>query len=570
MLRYLFPLVLCLCVASSCSKRWKSDSANGAIEKQSQRFAAQHGFELKSLQKKQAPDGRIQRVNVGYFSESMFDMDEAREKLVSVVDGILRRLNEDPRTKGQLEPYPFTGDQVDVVIKVDSFLGDFFDRVYVGRIVLNQGLVYYYGFDGKLMGREPFAESSQMVRDKQLQEVRVADSYQSAYRKQWLAEAHKSIEIGQIAGELEEGIENEPQVVSGQRSTSPGTKPSAKVYIPDYSVTPRSSSPLSEVSTSKNTRTATEERPKSVRELPQLFDGAGAIRLGAEPTLDETVYKSYADERRPQRATPQVVVHDDKIDEIVLGLIEDEVKSSAREPVQKTTARQIHPARVKNAPVANQPRKTEKLGVGDDMVDVLKVAQDLVSKPNPAKGTQVKSAPSNSVPVQVVHAVEDEEDRDQAVSNNVPSLQVDNRQMHSGNGRVEMELESLIESAPASGGQSTTVYPTSAQGGAEREVEVLPWNDDFTGFTIFSPAAGASQEAQADSEMPRRADKILQTSEPEYVPAKPSVRPSSEQSVLEPIDDEDLSAAPPAGLDALRQFQDSVADQGEVIVLPEA
>lgn len=73
------------------------------------------------------------------------DVCEGREFLVDFVEGLIFEMNNnyvDPF----LRPAPFTSANLEIYIKFESFYGEFVDPFYMGWIVLEENMAYYYAF----------------------------------------------------------------------------------------------------------------------------------------------------------------------------------------------------------------------------------------------------------------------------------------------------------------------------------------------------------------------------------------------------------------------------------------
>lgn len=357
MFRAFIPLLVVLCVLGACDRHWKNDGANRSIESQSKRFVSKHGLELKALRRKENQQGLIERVHVGYFAHQLFDVDEAREAVVDVVEQLLQRLNGDDRSRTQLATYPFTGDQIDLVLKVDHFFGDYFDGTYVGRIVLAQGLVYYYSFDGKLTNRESYSTAREILRDRKMEELRLADSYNSKYKEQWINDMRHSARVEELQEELASEQEvaelkraERHQQVERQMARIPQIKSQPQDYVLDVAPAPtaelreelQASKPRAEQSAgASETMTHKAKAPTAQvrkRVVPQLVDSPTELRVQGMPSLDETAYRSYEEERDLARPMPQI--GEALIDSLILGLIDEEVQAmeGQQEPVQPVTS----------------------------------------------------------------------------------------------------------------------------------------------------------------------------------------------------------------------------------------
>jgi hypothetical protein len=96
-----------------------------------------------------------------YTSEELFDLCEARNLLVDLVDSLIRQISLDPGVGGAVTFPPFTSDNLDLIITFDSFYGQYVDLQYVNQIRLENGLVRYYAFSAFNCDAEHFEKHSE-------------------------------------------------------------------------------------------------------------------------------------------------------------------------------------------------------------------------------------------------------------------------------------------------------------------------------------------------------------------------------------------------------------------------
>ncbi len=89
----------------------------------------------------------INRIRLIYHSMKLYEMCEARALLVDLVEGFIQKVNDDPVVSAQLTNGPFTADDLEVDILLESYYGKFVNAAFVGWIYLEQGMAYYYAFD---------------------------------------------------------------------------------------------------------------------------------------------------------------------------------------------------------------------------------------------------------------------------------------------------------------------------------------------------------------------------------------------------------------------------------------
>lgn len=80
-------------------------------------------------------------------TQRLVDVCEGRDLIVQLVEGFLNRINTDGTIACALNPYPLTADRLQINIAFESFYVRYIDPLYMGRIMLQGGVVYYYSYD---------------------------------------------------------------------------------------------------------------------------------------------------------------------------------------------------------------------------------------------------------------------------------------------------------------------------------------------------------------------------------------------------------------------------------------
>lgn len=80
-------------------------------------------------------------------SQLLVDVCDGRDLVVRLVEGFLRRINTDETLVCAMNPYPLTADRIKINIEFESFYARFIDPLYMGRIAVEHGIVYYFSYD---------------------------------------------------------------------------------------------------------------------------------------------------------------------------------------------------------------------------------------------------------------------------------------------------------------------------------------------------------------------------------------------------------------------------------------
>lgn len=123
-------------------------------------------------------DGFIQKMYLEYSTQRLLTLSETRLLMVTIVDGFLDLLNRHTELSFQLSHFPFTSADLDVTLNFESYFGLYVDPLYMGRVYLRNGCVYYYAFDIKNINAdwwhqktEPYLKSREFALFKQMAEM---------------------------------------------------------------------------------------------------------------------------------------------------------------------------------------------------------------------------------------------------------------------------------------------------------------------------------------------------------------------------------------------------------------
>ncbi len=115
-------------------------------------------------------DDGIHTVQMQFSSQDLKTMDEARQLLVDVVEGLLAKLNEDIFLGPDFASFPFSANNLEIYITFESFYGFHIDPYYINWICLENGTAAYYTFDLRdnekncwHVRREPYSKSREIV-----------------------------------------------------------------------------------------------------------------------------------------------------------------------------------------------------------------------------------------------------------------------------------------------------------------------------------------------------------------------------------------------------------------------
>lgn len=101
-------------------------------------------------------DGKVDKLRLEFISQQLFDLQQARELLVDVVEGLIPRVNFNVALATSMDHRPFTPNDVEIIIRFESFYGYFTDSNFTGRIDLKNGSVTYSSFALYNSDRDPW------------------------------------------------------------------------------------------------------------------------------------------------------------------------------------------------------------------------------------------------------------------------------------------------------------------------------------------------------------------------------------------------------------------------------
>lgn len=93
-------------------------------------------------------EGGMRRFRVIFSTQLHLELCEARELMVTVVEGLLSRMNADPRILESFDHEPVTPLDLELYFSYESYMVEYVDPHYMAWMSLHDGLVRYY--DGVL------------------------------------------------------------------------------------------------------------------------------------------------------------------------------------------------------------------------------------------------------------------------------------------------------------------------------------------------------------------------------------------------------------------------------------
>lgn len=83
------------------------------------------------------------KIHLDFITQHILELCEVRHLLVDVVEGLLYKLNSD-YISPDIRPWPFTADMLEITIDFESFYVKYDDQMYIGWVVLEDGVAFYY------------------------------------------------------------------------------------------------------------------------------------------------------------------------------------------------------------------------------------------------------------------------------------------------------------------------------------------------------------------------------------------------------------------------------------------
>ncbi len=93
--------------------------------------------------------GVVNGIRLQYRTQNILELQEARARLVDFVEEFMENLLANPDTASTLAE-GFSTDNLLIYVDFQTYWGIYGDPMYIGWMVLEDGMVYYYNFDVKL------------------------------------------------------------------------------------------------------------------------------------------------------------------------------------------------------------------------------------------------------------------------------------------------------------------------------------------------------------------------------------------------------------------------------------
>lgn len=113
--------------------------------------------------------GTVNHICLKYRTQNLLELQEARGKIVDFVEELMEGLQNNPITSAHMNP-DFSPADLEIHVDFQSYYGYYVDPLYIGCMVLEDGMVYYYDFNTKNRNVdfwnsriETFAKSQEVV-----------------------------------------------------------------------------------------------------------------------------------------------------------------------------------------------------------------------------------------------------------------------------------------------------------------------------------------------------------------------------------------------------------------------
>lgn len=159
-MRYFLVLSILLLTLTACEgpqlfrppppivRDYDSDAFTSVVLHQAARMAHKHRWYLDDSWVYYNAFGIVNKIRLQYRTQNILELQEARAKLVDFVEELLDNLAANPETAVNL-PAGFSADNLLLYVDFQSYWGLYGDPQYIGWMVLEDGMVYYYDFDVK-------------------------------------------------------------------------------------------------------------------------------------------------------------------------------------------------------------------------------------------------------------------------------------------------------------------------------------------------------------------------------------------------------------------------------------
>jgi hypothetical protein len=150
-MRYLILLLLLLSL-QGCSKYAPvqiidTDEVTRQAVLFSHEMKAEHHLHLEHAYYCENRDDLLKTIYLEYWTQDQFEICKARHVLVDVVEGFLRRINENEILRHARANLPFTPLNLEIVIRSTTFYGKYIDILLTERICMKDGIVRFIAFD---------------------------------------------------------------------------------------------------------------------------------------------------------------------------------------------------------------------------------------------------------------------------------------------------------------------------------------------------------------------------------------------------------------------------------------
>lgn len=85
-----------------------------------------------------------QRMLIEFYSQDLLELEDGRDLIVKIGESLLDKANSNPFLRTISDTGLFSPEHFHVIVELESYYGKYVDPLYLGRIELREGIVYYY------------------------------------------------------------------------------------------------------------------------------------------------------------------------------------------------------------------------------------------------------------------------------------------------------------------------------------------------------------------------------------------------------------------------------------------
>ena len=168
MRQYYFLLILLIPTLFACaSTHPKIQIANSIMNDFCNEMKIKNNFVMTGIGQCNSPPDNLRALSISFLSEEKLNLDQARKLFICTCEEFLSAVNSDEHVRPWLSNYPFTGQNLEVMLSFKLKNGLRIGPPFVTFVFVSQGMIYYSTYQNEQfidIHKESYEEALKIIK----------------------------------------------------------------------------------------------------------------------------------------------------------------------------------------------------------------------------------------------------------------------------------------------------------------------------------------------------------------------------------------------------------------------